>query len=748
MRKLVWFSLGFGTASFICAYFYRNILFWLSLAFLLLSIGCFVAMRWRRGFRIAAALLLGAAVGFAAFCAFDEFYLQKVRTRDLQTLEMLIIADEYSWETRYGCAADGTVYIDNMPYRVRVYLNDVNSVAPGDLIQGTFRLHFTADGGDDIAPQYRGKGIFLTASQKGSVAVWNDAYFHVYHYPVIWRSQLKALIDKSFPGDVAAFAKGLLLGDRTDFDYETETAFKVSGISHIIAVSGLHISILYGLISLLTVRRRFLTVLVGVPTLLLFAAIVGFTPSVTRACIMYILMMLAFLFFREYDPPTELAFSVLVMLLVNPFAITSVSLQMSVACMVGILLFSRRIRGWILDPKRFGSMKGMRGKLSGWLAGSVSLTLGSMVLTMPLCAYYFGAVSLVGVLTNLLTLWVIAFVFYGLIAVCVAGVICAPLATALAWVVAWPMRYVMVIAKGLSAIPFAAVYTQSTYILIWIIFCYVLLASFFCLKTKPVGLFASAVVAGLVIAVTISCVEPALDNYRVTILNVGQGQCILLQSEGRTFMVDCGGDYDEGTANIAAEKLLSQGVTELDGVVITHYDADHAGGLPNFLTRVDAQMLYLPDTLDANDLYGQVLQKTSATITKVQKETVLRFGDCELMMYPSDSYNSQNESSMCILFRTKNCDILITGDRGETGEMMLLKRHVLPDIEVLVVGHHGSATSTSELLLQTTKPEYAVISVGANNAYGHPTQAVLDRLRQYGCEIYRTDRDGTIIFRG
>jgi len=748
MRKLVWFTLGFSAACFVCAYFYCPYFLWLALGALTLSTGCFVAMRWLRPLRIAAALLLGAAIGFTAFCVFDAAYLQNVRTKDGQTHELLIVASDYSWETAYGCSTEGITYIDNKPYSVRLFLNNTDGVAPGDLIHGTFRLRFTADGGDDVAPQYRGKGIFLTAGQKGECRIYPGEYLSFYHYPAIWRAQLKEKINQLFPADVAAFAKGLLLGDKTDMDYETETAFKISGISHVIAVSGLHISILYGLISFLTFRRRWLTALVGVTVLVLFAAIVGFTPSVNRACIMYILMMLSTLVYREYDPPTDLAFSVLVMLAVNPLAITSVSLQLSASSIVGILLFSRKIKGWILDPKRLGGLQGRKAKLAGRFAGSVSITISATVMTMPLCAYYFGTVSLVSVLTNLLTLWVISFVFYGIIAVCAMGFLCAPLAAMIAWVIAWPMRYVVAVAKYLSAIPFAAVYTKSIYIVIWLVVTYVLLAIFLMLKRKPIGLFASAVLAGLVLAVTVSCVEPKLDNYRVTVLNVGQGQCILFQSEGRTFMVDCGGDYEEEAANIAAETLLSQGITKLDGVFITHYDADHAGGLPHLLTRVDTQALFLPDTVEAETEAAGILEKTAATVTMVQKDTVLRFGDSEITLYAPESYNSGNESSMCILFRAEKCDILITGDRGQQGERVLLKRHVLPDIEVLVAGHHGSAHSTSELLLSTLRPEYAVISVGADNSYGHPAQAVLDRLSKYGCEIYRTDRDGCIIFRG
>ena len=127
---------------------------------------------------------------------------------------------------------------------------------------------------------------------------------------------------------------------------------------------------------------------------------------------------------------------------------------------------------------------------------------------------------------------------------------------------------------------------------------------------------------------------------------------------------------------------------------------------------------------------------------------MLSFGETTLTLIPSVFAAGDNESGLCVLFQTKNYDILITGDRSISGEWELLQHMDLPELELLVVGHHGSRHSTGEELLAAAKPAVAVISVSANNYYGHPTQEVLDRLNSYGCLVYRTDRDGTVIFRG
>lgn len=313
---------------------------------------------------------------------------------------------------------------------------------------------------------------------------------------------------------------------------------------------------------------------------------------------------------------------------------------------------------------------------------------------------------------------------------------------------AWPIRYVLTVARALAEFPLAAVYTRSDYTVAWLAFIYVLLAIYLTMKEKPALHFAVAAVLTLCLSVGLSWAEPWVGEYRMTVLDVGQGQAILLQNEGKTFLVDCGADYDEDAADITAETLLSQGISRLDGIILTHYDRDHSGGLPYLLTRIDTDLLLMPYCLDENGVGEALTAMVGDRAQVVMEDLNLRYDTTELTVFAPVSYNSGNESSMCVLFRAENCDILITGDMGEAGERLFLKYHDLPQVDALVVGHHGSKYSTGEELLAAVLPQYAFISVGRDNSYGHPAQAVLDRLTEMGCIIYRTDEDGTIIFRG
>lgn len=744
MRKLMWFTLGFGITCGYCAFAWQTSGLWiLACISVLLSALLFAFGSRRTWLRPIAAVCIGCAAGLMWFQLFASYYLDPAVQLDGKTAFAVLNCTDYGYKTDYGTAVEGVLELDGKPYRAKFYLKENLEIEPADILRGQYDFRVTTPDGADEPTAHRGKGIFLLAYEKETPDHLKNEENPYWTFPARLRHQLLRALDRYFPEDAAPFAKALLLGDRSGIDYETNTAFKLSGISHVIAVSGLHVTILFTLINVLCFKRRYLVALLGIPTLFLFAAAAGFSPSITRACIMQCLMIVAALLNREYDGPTELAFSCLVMLLVNPLVITSVSFQLSVGCITGIFLFSRRINAFLTE-KYIG--KGSRFfKIKRWIAGSVSVTLSAMTITTPLVAYYFNTVSLIGIITNLLTLWIISFIFYGIIVVCLLGVLWPAAAVLVASVIAWPIRYVLAVAGSLAALELSCVYTASIYIVIWLVFCYVLLIGFLLTKTKKPAVLFCCMVLSLCIALGVSWMEPLMDNCRMTVLDVGQGQCILLQSGGKTFLVDCGSSNGEEAADTAAEHLLAQGISRIDGVILTHLDSDHSGGMAYLLSRIPADVLFVPRCMDENNVLQQITPLVAQTI-EVKEDMVITYGETQLSIFGPVVPNSGNESSLAILFRHKNCDILIIGDRSAFGERILLKTAEIPEVDILVAGHHGSRTSTCDQLLATAKPKTAVISVGENH-YGHPSQEVLDRLSEINCTVYRTDLHGNIVIR-
>ncbi|MBR4863960.1 MAG: DNA internalization-related competence protein ComEC/Rec2 [Oscillospiraceae bacterium] len=745
MRKLVLFTLGFCAVCALFGYLLWNPWFWAVGAFCLLGAVSLFFVRVKAA-GVAAWALVGAAVATAWCCGYNTFYLEGAKAYDGQQLTLTVEASDYSYHTDFNNIFEAKAEFSGIRYPVRVYLETVEDVVPGDLITAEFYCNFTCNADEDFN-YLRGSGIVMQLYAQDEAVLTHCEKIPAKYFAVQLQRNILSEISALFPQDTAGFARALLLGDSSLLTYEEDTAFQISGIRHVIAVSGLHVSILFALVYLLCGKHRVLTALLGIPVLILFAFVAGLTPSILRACIMQCIMLLAMLCKREYDPPSALSLSVLIVLLVSPITVTSVSFQLSVGCMVGIFLFGRRLNRHFIRRYKVWRMHGIKGILVKWLCGGVSVTLSAMSLTAPLSTFYFNTISIIGVFTNLAALWIISFVFYGIMLACLGGVVFLPMGKFVAWCVSWGIRYVTGVAKLFAKVPFAAVYTESHYIVMWLVFCYVLFAWLLLSKRKRLFMTAACLLVSLGVAVAASWIEPKLDNVRVSVIDVGQGQAVLLQAGDANFLVDCGGDTPKSAADKVTRTLHAQGVYALDGIFLTHYDKDHSGGIPYLLQRVPADTLYLPEIWEEGS-QKQKLQSEFSHIIKMVEGKITLAGDWgSLTAVPGENWEEENENSMCILFQAGNCDILITGDRGRTGESELLQQLDLPKLELLVAGHHGAPGSNNYSLLRKTRPEQVAISLRKDNYYGHPDKGLLLRLSFWNIQVRRTDLEGTVIFR-
>lgn len=748
MRHLLYITIGFAAACFLGAYHLLGewlpfVLLGCSAAFLVLLCLSHRYKLLQRGCMI----FLGCTVGLGYFLLYRDLYLKDAASLDGQIRSARITATDYARDTDYGSAVEGDLVWEGKTYPVYVYLREKLSVMPGDSVAGEFRFRLTTARSIQGQTYHQGRGIFLLGYAQGTVDYqpsWGESALR---YPAILRRFLKDHLKEAVPEDVFPFVQALFLGDTELLSYSQHTDFQRSGVSHVVSVSGLHISILYGVICTVTFRKRYLTALLALPTLLLFAAVVGFTPSVTRACVMAGLMILAQVFNREYDAPTALAIACLIMMLANPMVVTNVGCQLSVSCVAGILLFQTPIYGWL--EKTFGSAKGKRllSRLKRSIFRGIAVSLSAVILTMPLTGIYFGSVSVVGLLTNLATLWMLNLAFCLIGITVLISLVYMPLATALGWILAWPVRLALVVIQAFSAFPFAAVYTESMFIVAWLVLVYLLLVVFLLQKKKRTKLFICCGFAGLCLSIFLSWFVSGFTTQRLTMLDVGQGQCLLIEAAGRTYMVDCGGDSDTHAADLALRTLYSRGITKLDGVILTHMDQDHVGGALLLLQWMETDFLMFPATTNPNHVL-QLSGLKADTYIPLKQDWHYHTRKLTIDVFSPTSADNENEKSLCILFRGEKYDILITGDATKRKEAELMERVQLPRVEVLIAGHHGDNNSTSEELLRQVRPDMVLISVGENNSYGHPEPELLERLYSLGCEFYRTDHCGTIIYEG
>ncbi|MBE6944758.1 MAG: DNA internalization-related competence protein ComEC/Rec2 [Ruminococcaceae bacterium] len=744
MRKLCWLTLGFAIPCAIGTYFAPGLLM-LPLAaasFLLCgALGFFQRVHW--AFRASMLVCLGLAIGACWFCLYDGIYLQPARLADGTVREITLHVTDYPTQTDYGCYVDGKTTIGGKTYGCRLYLTDPEEAPqPGTLISVSAELRLTTDGGQNDPTHHRSGGIFLLAYGKDKATLTpGEETFSV--KIARFRQTVNRTLQDIFPEDTSGFARALLLGDKSSLGYTQRNNMSQTGISHVAAVSGMHLSIAFALVSLLTMKRRFLSALLGIPAAFLFAAVAGFSPSVCRAAIMLALSLTARAIGRDYDPPTALAFGSAVLLICNPTTIASIGFQLSVGAVAGIFCFTPAMLRWtekVLPEKSPWSPR-LKPVFS-----AMAVTLGATVFTAPLGAVHFGVISLVAPITNLLTLWAVTLAFYGVLFAVLLAWVWLPLGRMLAWVIRWLLRYVLGVSQLLGRFPLAAVYPEDNlYVVVWVVFALVLLAVFLLMRCQGKAVFSLSLVFALLLAVILPCLEPMTDAFRVTVLDVGQGQCVLLQHGGRVFMVDCGGTAAEGAGETAARALLTQGITRIDGVILTHYDADHTSGFAHFLSRIRVDALYLPLVPDEPDCrrFGAMAKK----LYYITEDWHLSWGEAVMQIFAPQSNANSNDGSVSVLFTVGTQDTLITGDMGASAEENLLNTHNLPDIELLLAGHHGSKHSTTEAILSALRPEILVISVG-KNSYGHPAQEVLQRAADAGCLVLRTDEVGTVVFTG
>lgn len=323
------------------------------------------------------------------------------------------------------------------------------------------------------------------------------------------------------------------------------------------------------------------------------------------------------------------------------------------------------------------------------------------------------------------------------------------LGAACAFVPALGIRAVLAIAGLLEELPFHAIYFNTAFSVAWLAYVYAIFITCALAKRGKYRYFAAVglSVLSLFAAAKVNALHYEQGGLNVVALDVGQGESVLLISEGHAALVDCGSknSYIDAGA-IAADYLRSAGAT-LDSVVLTHYHEDHANGLAALFARVDVDTIYLAD-IDAGegdrDEVEALAERYGVNIHYVTEVTDVENGASTMSIYPPLGEKGANELGLTILCSLGDFDTLITGDMDTKTETKLVETYDLPDIEVLLVGHHGSKYSTGTTLLESVTPEAGVISVG-DNSYGHPTEEALLRLTDAGMTVYRTDMQGNIL---
>jgi competence protein ComEC len=601
------------------------------------------------------------------------------------------------------------------------------------------------------------------------------------YWALTLKERLQAGLAESLEPAQAALVQGITMGVRGGIDPTTRETFTVTGVVHILSVSGLHVGFLLGLTLLLTRLARLKptwTVMLVVGILAFYAVMVGFKPSVIRAAVMAVLLLVAHQLGRLRDWPTALGLAALVILLGNPLALFDPGFQLSFAATWGIFyLGPLLVRG--LDG--LAGRAGLRWKTAySWF---IAVPLAAQLGTLPLVAYYYNLVSLVSLPANLVVVPLVGLIFGLGLATAVLGAF----VPAAAWL-AGPATGALVdvflaLVRFFAGLPGAFFYVATPSPLLvgaWYLVCYGVgvfagpeswrerLSGFTTGLDGPGRRVVGFMAGGLFLVVAFlawPAGAPGPQMLEVHFVDVGQGDCTLIRTKaGSTIMIDAGGWRGElagepgAGERVVVPYLRGLGIEQIDLLVLTHPHEDHVGGARALAARLEVKRVVVAPPGGREKPppgYADLLAEFEATGVpadgvwagdriQVDGEVTLRVLGPSFPLL-AGTRSDLNNNSVVLRLDYGARSFLFAGDVAQEAQARLVLRENL-QVDVLKVPHHGSAAFVPDFF-RAVRPKVAVISAGHNNRFGHPHPDTLAILREVGAKIYRTDLDGAVIIR-
>lgn len=558
-------------------------------------------------------------------------------------------------------------------------------------------------------------------------------------------------ISSIFPQSSVGIVQALIFGERGALQENIVQTYQSLGIVHLLAISGLHIGLMTGMIFFICVRiglTREHTTYFLLCFLPVYTVIAGGAPSVTRASLMSMLLLVSIRWNQRLSPIDAISIACLLMIANNPYVLFEVGFQLSFVVSFSLVLSSKTIL------KRYQNY---------WLSIFI-LTVIAQLSAFPILLFYFYEISLLSIPINILfvPLFSVIILPASLVTFCLLVTV-KPVGVLLVDILTLVIDTVNKVAGFVSNVPFTTLVLGKPSVFIMYLYSISIILVLLNWESKK------RVKESIVM---VSCVilfhffSPYFDpNGEVAILDVGQGDAIYIELPYRkaVYVFDTGGsflfekeswqkkrsDFSVGE-DILLPYLKSNGVRTIDRLLITHGDLDHIGGASSIIASVKTKQIILGKGNTANPLENELItiaNKKRIDVAFVEVGDKWTNQQYEFFIVgPVGEGNSENDHSVVVYTSLGGIKWLFTGDLEENGERELVKQYPNLHVDVLKVGHHGSKTSTSELLLQTIRPRMALISVGRNNRYQHPHQEVINRLEQEQIMILRTDENGAIRF--
>ena len=587
----------------------------------------------------------------------------------------------------------------------------------------------------------------------------------------IWKTEMMNRCEKIYPDAEASILEAMLFGEKRELSGDIKELYQAAGISHVLVISGLHISLLALAVAGILRRLGFpmpVWVILSVGVLAGYGILIGQPTTAVRALLMFFVLQGARLLGRSYDLLSALAFAGILMLLDNPDLILDGGCRLSFCAVIGVGWYvsekNKIFRGIGEKEKRKNRGKGGKGSSAGAILENIRAGWYLWLFTLPVMLDTFYQVSVVGILWNLVAIPLLPVIIAsGGLGVVLAGwnIFLGSLAGSPAYGMLQLYQEIGNISEKLPVGMWTPGQPSKPVIAGYylVIFLLVLVEKQLIKREKRWKIrkiFPGMELCSMLLLLLLMA-HPWQQREKITFLDVGQGDASLLQSGGQTLLLDGGSTSQKNVGTyVILPYIKQQGISCLEAVVLTHTDQDHINGVTEvleegkkgWLTVKNLMYPYWMEGTEQGKQLKKLAEEAGASCRKIRAGDRLTIGKAEaVVLYPKEQEKiaEPNAGSLVLFWKWEGVRAMFTGDLPEEKERELLQN--LPACEILQVGHHGSATSTCREFLEQVQPSLAVISCAMKNRYGHPSPDTVDRLKKTGCEIRYTMKSGAITIR-
>ena len=625
------------------------------------------------------------------------------------------------------------------------------------IVKGNFEEASTArnEGGFDYKQYLKSKNIYgiITVDKKDIETINKNNVGIIDLIANKFRNSMKGKIGENLPNETSELLSGMLIGEKSNLQKEIQEDFRDSSLSHVLAISGMHVSYVMLGVTFVISKIKFskkMSKIVTILILLFFIILTGKTASVTRACFMSSYIILASLLHKKAHVLGSISISLLIILIINPYFILDIGLQLSYGGTIGIVLIYPILKKYKKKKEdKCSKFKKIIYKIKDKIIDTILITISANLVIFPIVLFHYNTMSFTFIISNLLISPIIGIIIIlGFLSV-FASYIINPISKV--------MFFILQI--------FLNLLTQIAHFCA-IIISYLFLISIFLVKSKIITgkkIGKKVFIIFIIIVIILNLILNFIPKtFTISFIDVGQGDSMLISTpKGKNILVDGGGSRDETSFNIGKQTLipylLNKGITKLDYILISHFDSDHVGGILSVLEELKAEKVIIckQEENENHKRFKEIVKNKNIKVYVVKKGDNLKIEENIWLniLWPKEERikeNAINNNSIVAKLNYKSFSILLTGDIEKIAENEILKEYENSNIlnaNILKVAHHGSKSSSINEFLEKVKPQIALIGVGEKNTFGHPNAGVLNRLENLNTKIYRTDEKGEITIK-